>query len=92
MRTYVCRSVCLSSTPPPPVCGVWVCDPFVRVTFCHDEIYLRLTFSYNLFLFYAYECFVCMYVCMRDTLELELTGSSVLPCRCWELNLGPLKE
>lgn len=56
-------------------------------------------------LFYVYECFAWMYNCLphvclipaeakkrlSNLLNLEL-DSCELPFRCWELDLGPLKE
>lgn len=59
-----------------------------------------------LVLFTVYGCFNCMYVCVPsvcawflwrpeegiESPETRITDSWELPCRCWELNLGPLEE
>ena len=54
---------------------------------------------------YMYGCFVCMHVCApyvcllpEYTIEgiksprMRVTDSYELPCKCWQLNLGPLEE
>ena len=57
-------------------------------------------------LFYVYECFAYMYVCVpcvymipprRPEKDIKYPGTGVTdncepPCGCWELNLGPLQE
>ena len=35
--------------------------------------------------------FACLYVCVMVS-DLGVTDSCELPCRCWELNPGPLEE
>ena len=53
------------------------------------------------FLFYAYGCFACMYICvpgahggwkrLPDPLTLGFHGCEP-PCGCWELNLDPFRR
>ena len=39
-----------------------------------------------------YECSICMYTCMPETVPDPITDGCEAACGCWELNSGPLKE
>jgi hypothetical protein len=43
------------------------------------------------FSLYVHWCFACMCVCVKVS-DLGATDRCELPCGCWDLNLGPLKE
>ena len=50
-------------------------------------------FICSLFLLYVHWCSACLCVCVRHQIPgTGVTDRGELPCRCWELNLGPLEE
>jgi hypothetical protein len=67
---------------PPSMLGLKVCTTMYGY---------NISYFNNLFLFYVHWCSACMYVCVR-VLDLGVTDSYKLPCRCWDLNSGPLEE
>ena len=53
-------------------------------------------FLKRFYLFYVYDCFVCMFICTSEE-TIRSHGTTVIdscepPCGCWELNSWPLEE
>ena len=47
-----------------------------------------LLLFFKIYLFYVFECSLCLYACGADPIR----DSFETPCHCWELNSSPLEE
>jgi hypothetical protein len=52
----------------------------------------RLFFLKKIYLFYVYECSICVYACMSEGSIRTIIDGYKSPCGYWELNSGPLEK